>query len=428
MSMKKNALFTVSLLSVFISLSCYAHQDVILHSDSLSDAKVSINDDTGKTQIEVINTNQDGTAHIYYNRLDVDNFGLSLKNNAEAELIINEVVSKDFSTLRGELELQGKKATVVIANPNGISCRDCSFSGINDIKLIAGSSTGKFSKTFTIADNIGPSVVFYMRNKLDKNEHSHINRNYKDISSGMINIISNDVDLIQGDLNAEYIRFDMGLSEYNLGAKNDYNKQSRFLLRLETGINSRYLIIKAKEGNVYNNGNINTLSLNHESYGLINTGNIDINQDDNLYRTAYDGTKQSKVMVYKYSSYLNKYSSYLNKSSFNVKDSILFLKADTLMLDRTFNIDDSYLYGRVGTLEINNISLSYNSVFDIVAEDSISLGGKIQGDGRIKLQLNDDKVDIEGKNLLIGTEELRLEGGTKYKLGTTTIIDYTEYK
>ncbi|HGW8331256.1 TPA: hypothetical protein ACNRM0_000076 [Proteus mirabilis] len=107
--MKKNALFTVSLLSVFISLSCYAYQDVILHSDSLSDAKVSINDDTGKTQIEVINTNQDDTAHIYYNRLDVGNLGLSLKNNAEAELIINEVVSKDFSILRGELELQGKK-------------------------------------------------------------------------------------------------------------------------------------------------------------------------------------------------------------------------------------------------------------------------------------------------------------------------------
>ena len=65
--MKKNALFTFSLLSVFISLSCYAHQDVILNPDSLSDAQVSINDDTGRTQIEVINTNQDGTAHIYYN-------------------------------------------------------------------------------------------------------------------------------------------------------------------------------------------------------------------------------------------------------------------------------------------------------------------------------------------------------------------------
>ncbi|WP_373202076.1 filamentous hemagglutinin N-terminal domain-containing protein [Proteus mirabilis] len=418
--MKKNALFTVSLLSVFISLSCYAYQDVILHADSLSDAKVSINDDTGKTQIEVINTNQDGTAHIYYNRLDVGNFGLSLKNNAEAELIINEVVSKDVSTLRGELELQGKKATVVIANPNGISCRDCSFSGINDIKLIAGSSTGKFSKTFTIAD-IGSSVVFDMRNKLDKNEHSHIHRNYNDISSGIINIISNNVDLIQGDLNAEYIRFDMGLSEFNLGAKNDYNKQSHFLLRTEAGINSRYLIIKTKEGNIYNYGNINTLSLNHESYGLINMGKVYINQDDNLYRTAYDGTKQSKVMVYQYSAEIN-------NSSFNVKNSILFLKADLLFLDRAFNIDDSYLYGMAGTLKIDNISLLNNSVLDIVAEDSISLGGKIQGHGHVILQLNDDKVDIEGKNLLIGTEGLRLEGGTKYKLGRSTIIDYSKYK
>ncbi|MEX5486498.1 hypothetical protein IC611_15835 [Proteus mirabilis] len=50
--MRKNALFTVSLLSVFISLSCYAHQDVILHAASLSDAEVSINDDTGKHKLK----------------------------------------------------------------------------------------------------------------------------------------------------------------------------------------------------------------------------------------------------------------------------------------------------------------------------------------------------------------------------------------
>lgn len=162
------------------------------------------------------------------------------------------------------------------------------------------------------------------------------------------------------------------------------------MLRTEAGINSRYLIIKAKQGNVYNDGNINTLSLNHESYSLINAGNIDINQDDNLYRTAYDGTKQSKVMVYKYSSVLN-------NSSFNVKDSILFMKADTLLLDRTFNIDDSYLYGRVGTIGIGNISLSYNSVFHIVAEDSIFLGGKIQGDGHVILQLMMIKLILKVK-------------------------------
>ncbi|MDM3726431.1 hemagglutinin, partial [Proteus mirabilis] len=110
------------------------------------------------------------------------------------------------------------------------------------------------------------------------------------------------------------------------------------------------------------------------------------------------------------------------------KDSILLMKADRLLLDRTFNIDDSYLYGRVGTigtLGIGNISVSYNSVFHILDEVIIFLVGKIQGDGHVILQLNDYKVDIEGKNLLIGTEGFRLEGGTKYKLGRSTIIDYT---
>lgn len=49
---EKNSLFTVSLLSVFISLSCYAHQDVILNPDSLSDAQVSIDSDTGEHKLK----------------------------------------------------------------------------------------------------------------------------------------------------------------------------------------------------------------------------------------------------------------------------------------------------------------------------------------------------------------------------------------
>ena len=67
-----------------------------------------------------------------------------------------------------------------------------------------------------------------MRNKLDKMNIVIFIAIIKDISSGIINIISNNVDLIDGDLNAEYIRFDMGLSEFNLRAKNDYNKYNHF--------------------------------------------------------------------------------------------------------------------------------------------------------------------------------------------------------
>ncbi|WP_368879154.1 two-partner secretion domain-containing protein [Proteus mirabilis] len=419
--MKKNSLFTVSLLSAFISLSCYAHQDVVLSDKSLSDAQVSINGDTGKTQVEVINTNQDNISHIYYERFDVGDFGLSLKNNAEAKLIINEVLSnKGFSILRGELELQGKQATVVIANPNGIFCNDCSFSGTDDVKLITGSSTGKYSKTFTTA-NIISGITFNMQNKLDKNEHMHIHRNYKDISPGKINIISNKVFLDGGDLNSEYIRFDIGLSEFTLGAENNYNGIGRLTINKETGINSRYLIIKANNSGIENAGNINTLSLNHESYDLVNLGNIDINTDDNLYRTAYDDYKQSKIIVL--TRYLGS-----NKSSFNIKNTYLFMQAKYMYLDKKINIDNSYLYANVGGISIGNVKLSAESKFHINSNKSISLRGKIRGYGHVKLQVNDDKVDIEGKKLLIGTEKAGLEVGTKYKLGTLTIIDYSKYK
>lgn len=418
MSMKKNALFTVSLLSVFISLSCYAHQDVILHSDSLSDAKVSINDDTWKTQIEVINTNQDGTAHIYYDRLDVGDFGLSLKNNAEAELIINEVVSKKLSILRGELELQGKKATVVIANPNGIICHDCSFSGIDDIKLITGSSTGKFSKKFTITD---ASASFSFSNEEPRNKFMNLKHVYKDISSEKINIISNRVILNEGDLNAKYIHFDIGLSEFTIGAKNNYNTIGNFIIDKEAGINSRYLLIKATHGRVENSGNIRTLTLDNESYYLFNYGNIDINTGDNLYRTADDDYKSSKIIV------LTRYVG-SNKSSFNIKDSNLLMKATYAYLDKKINLDNSYFTVDVERISIGNVKLSDNSNFFILSDKNISLRGKIRGYGHVILELNDDYMDIKNKKMLIGTDKSKLEGGTKYKLGRSTIIDYTEYK
>lgn len=61
---EKRSIYCLTVICIYFIILLF-HQDVILHSDSLSDAKVSINDDTGKTQIEVINTNQDGTYGSY---------------------------------------------------------------------------------------------------------------------------------------------------------------------------------------------------------------------------------------------------------------------------------------------------------------------------------------------------------------------------
>ncbi len=44
-----------------------------------------------------------------------------------ARLILNEVISQHPSQLRGYLEVAGRRADIVIANPNGLSCDGCGF-------------------------------------------------------------------------------------------------------------------------------------------------------------------------------------------------------------------------------------------------------------------------------------------------------------
>ncbi|HEP0304288.1 TPA: DUF637 domain-containing protein [Providencia rettgeri] len=61
----------------------------------------------------------------------------NLKGNA-ANLIINEVTGSSRSELQGKLEVAGKQANVLIANPNGITCDGCSFINTPAITLTTG--------------------------------------------------------------------------------------------------------------------------------------------------------------------------------------------------------------------------------------------------------------------------------------------------
>ncbi|EPK2338605.1 filamentous hemagglutinin N-terminal domain-containing protein, partial [Proteus mirabilis] len=106
----------------------------------------------------------------------------------------------------------------------------------------------------------------------------------------------------------------------------------------------------------------------------------------------------------------------------------LLMKATYAYLDKKINLDDSYFTVDVERISIGNVKLSDNSNFFILSDKNISLRGKIRGYGHVILESNDDYMDIKNKEMLIGTDKSKLEGGTKYKLGTTTIIDYSKYK
>lgn len=112
-------------------------------------------------QIPVVNIarpNASGVSHNRYSDFNVPPAGAVLNNSKtagysawvgyldanphlagnSAQLIINEVTSRQPSSLEGMLELFGQNANVIIANPNGLYCNGCRFIDMNAITLTTG--------------------------------------------------------------------------------------------------------------------------------------------------------------------------------------------------------------------------------------------------------------------------------------------------
>ncbi len=113
---------------------------------------------SGIPQVNIQMPSAGGVSHNTYSQFDVGNQGVILNNahnnvqtqlggmvagnpwlaKGEARIILNEVNSRNPSQLNGFVEVAGKKAQVVIANPSGISCDGCGFINANRATLTTG--------------------------------------------------------------------------------------------------------------------------------------------------------------------------------------------------------------------------------------------------------------------------------------------------
>ncbi|MGG5837636.1 filamentous hemagglutinin N-terminal domain-containing protein, partial [Huaxiibacter chinensis] len=117
----------------------------------------------GTPQVNIQTPSRAGVSRNNYTQFDVDKKGVILNNSAknvqthlggmvagnpwlargEAKVILNEVSSRDPSKLNGMIEVGGKKAQVVIANPAGITCSGCGFINANRATLTTGQAQMK---------------------------------------------------------------------------------------------------------------------------------------------------------------------------------------------------------------------------------------------------------------------------------------------
>ncbi|EDG0478263.1 filamentous hemagglutinin N-terminal domain-containing protein, partial [Salmonella enterica subsp. enterica serovar Newport] len=112
----------------------------------------------GLPQVNIQTPNDQGVSRNQYTQFDVDTRGAILNNNhkntatqlagmvagnpwlakQEAKIILNEVNSRNPSQLNGFIEVAGRRAEVVIANPSGITCAGCGFINASRSTLAAG--------------------------------------------------------------------------------------------------------------------------------------------------------------------------------------------------------------------------------------------------------------------------------------------------
>ncbi|MDC9766761.1 filamentous hemagglutinin N-terminal domain-containing protein [Proteus mirabilis] len=304
---------------------------VFINKDSSTTIKPN---ETNHNQAEILIApkNTKGISYNKYDAFQVNDAGVILNNKkVGAELIINEVVDGATSFLTGNIAVVGNAAHVVIANPNGIECHNCSFSNTLQETLVTGKPIIDNEELigYRLEKAIAPTNKGYGDGKsidhIGKIVFSNKNDRSSSHSFNKLNIISNNIKLengfisSKGDINIYSGKRDIIIKEGESILKQEYamrshikrnNLPNQIILGDKNGdpkkqglISSKNIIINASDTTIYNYGslesnnrsknaiqlNLNKTTFNNHGYILARGGYLDL-KNGSFFHNMENGT------------------------------------------------------------------------------------------------------------------------------------------
>ncbi|WP_462191685.1 two-partner secretion domain-containing protein [Campylobacter concisus] len=295
--------------------------------------------------------------------------------NKEASLIINKVNSAEKSSLKGNLEVAGSRADVVIANPNGISVDGLNMINSRSLTL----TTGNINK-------LSPKEIELISN----NSIDIVGDGLNDKSSDYTNVISNAVNL-NSNIHANELNIigEKAVASSNGKLYNDVKAKNQ---------ENSFSLDSSALGGMYANkiklvGTSNGVGVNNNGLVIANN-NIEISLDGDIVNAgAIASNKEAKIEA---KTITNK-----DEALIAAKES-LNIKADTLVNT------SSQIYAKYINVEAKKLVNNSNSQARVEKSSfAKNLALKQSGENRFKLEevnLKEIKAKIEAKFKKLGKE------------------------
>ena len=340
-----------ALLLLSLLAPCFSYCEIIPDNSAPVNHRASVSQtpNAPATQIDIASPNDKGISINEYSKLNTPKEGTVFNNSqagaisktagyippnprlnrGEAKLIINQVNSPLPSNLQGNIEIAGKKADLIIANPSGINVNGATI--INSSSTTLSTATPSYENGYLKSLNISKdgSINIGADGLNDNGDYLNVISNSLKLEG---KIYANEINVVATDGKVSLKNTNSGLRQDNLKIEQEGGSHPKGVSIDSSALGGMYAgkinIISTKDGAGINNKGaiLADSSLKIDANGdLINEGKLGSNGQTQISSKTISNQKGSKISASKLGI---KASSVENRG--NIQANTLKLKADRL--------------------------------------------------------------------------------------------------